>query len=180
MTIPAALFPALLGEHWSALALPVRRMHGDLARAQARGQADVTGATHAAARLLRRWLSLPPPGTAQALQVTIERHGRHETWTREFAGYRMRSRLSEAAGGRLCESLGPLRLYFELHRDGHAIDWRLRGARLLGLPLPRACIGHVLSRSDAEGDRYTFLIDARLPLLGRLVAYHGWLEPCHE
>jgi hypothetical protein len=29
MASPSALFPALLGAHWHALAEPVRRMHGD-------------------------------------------------------------------------------------------------------------------------------------------------------
>lgn len=180
MRIPAALFPTLLGEHWTALALPVRRMHGDAACVRARGRADVEGATHLPARLLRRWLGLPPPGVEQALEVTIERDGRSETWTRHFAARRMRSTLTSTDGHRLSESLGPLRLHFELRRDGQAIAWYLRGARLFNLPVPRACLGHVLSRSDSEGDRYTFQIDARLPLLGRLVAYRGWLEVVDE
>jgi hypothetical protein len=177
MRTPVALFPTLLGEHWPALALPVRQMHGDAACVRARGRADVEGAMHLPARLLRRWLGLPPPGVEQALEVTIERDGRGETWTRQFATRRMRSTLTEtAAGRRLSESFGLLRLHFELDRDGQAIDWRLCGARVLGLPVPCACIGHVFSRSDSEGGRYTFRIDARLPLLGRLIAYRGWLE----
>ncbi|UGB37861.1 DUF4166 domain-containing protein [Frateuria soli] len=176
-----ALFPALLGEQWHALASPVRRMHGDGPRVRATGQADVAGTTHLPARLLRRLLGLPEPGPAQAIEVLIERHPSHEAWTRRFARGQMRSRLARSGcGGRLHERLGPVTLYFELRRADDAIDWKLRGGRLLGLPLPRAWFGSVRSRCSAQAGRYTFDIDARLPLVGRLVAYRGWLEPVDD
>lgn len=173
-----ALFPALLGEQWHALAAPVRRMHGDGLRVRAIGQADVTGAMHLPARLLRRLLRLPEPGLAQPLEVSIERHPGHEAWTRRFAHGRMHSRLYQhPRGGQLHERLGPVTLHFELRRTDDAIDWQLRGGRLLGLPLPRGCFGAVRSCSSAQAGRYVFDIDTHLPLLGRLVAYRGWLEP---
>ncbi|MGN6280267.1 DUF4166 domain-containing protein [Frateuria sp.] len=68
-------------------------------------------------------------------------------------------------------------LHFELRRTDDAIDWQLRGGSLLGLPLPRAWFGAVRSRSSAQAGRYVFDIDTHLPLVGRLVAYRGWLEP---
>ncbi|MGN2253975.1 DUF4166 domain-containing protein [Frateuria sp. GZRe12] len=172
------LFPALLGEQWHALAPPVRRMHGNAPRVRAIGQADVAGATHLPARLLRRVLGLPAPGLAQPMEVCIERHPGHEIWIRRFAHRRMRSRLSRAPqGDRLHERLGPVTLHFELRRAGDAIDWQFCGGSLLGLPLPRAWFGSVFSQSGAHQGRYCFHIDTRLPLLGRLVAYRGWLEP---
>jgi hypothetical protein len=177
MTSNPALFPGLLGEHWHQLALSVQQMHGDAPRVMARGMADVEGATNLPACWLRRLLGLPEPGPQQALEVTIERRGTRETWTRRFAHEQMRSvldRMTHAAF--LRERLGPITLHFELHRDGVAIDWQLRGARMFGLPLPRALFGEVLSRSDAQDGRYAFHIDTRLPLLGRLIAYRGWLE----
>lgn len=178
MASPSALFPDLLGEQWHALAGPVRRMHGDARCVRASGIADVSGATHVPARLLRRLLGLPEPGPAQALEVVIERHADHETWTRRFAHGRMRSRLARSRGGdRLHERLGPVTLHFDLRREGDGVDWRLRGGRLLGLPLPRAWLGTVRSRSGAHAERYAFHIDAHLPLLGQLIAYRGWLEP---
>ena len=89
----------------------------------------------------------------------------------------MQSVLTASADGKqLHERLGPVTLCFELRRDGEAIDWRLRGGRLYGVPLPRALFGRVLSRSGAENGRYAFRIDTRLPVLGQLVAYRGWLE----
>ena len=172
------LFPALLGpSEWALLAGPVRRMHGGSATLHAHGVAQVEGARHPFARLLRGMLGLPGPGSDQAIALSIRREGAREIWTRGFANGRMRSTLQRSADGTLLhERLGPVSLYFELHRAGDAIDWRLRRGRWLGLPLPRTWFGSVLSRSLAEAGRYVFEIDTRLPLLGQLIAYRGWLE----
>ncbi|HWU78128.1 MAG TPA: DUF4166 domain-containing protein [Rhodanobacter sp.] len=177
MTSNPALFPGLLGEHWHQLAAPVRRMHGDSTHVLARGAADVEGATNLPVRWLRKLLGLPGPGPQQALEVRIERRGTREIWTRRFAGQQMRSVLDRVLGRPLlCERLGPITLHFELLRDDTAIDWQLRSARMFGMPLPRALLGEVLSRSSARDGRYAFHIDTRLPWFGRLVAYRGWLE----
>ena len=178
MTAPAALFPRLLGEHWQALPAPVRRMHGWDACTHARGMARVEGSRHWAARLLRLVLGLPAPSPAQPLDLIIERQADQETWTRRFGNRQMRSTLSCSHDGtRLHEQLGPVSLSFALHREGEAVDWQLLGGRLLGLPLPRAWFGVVRSRSGVRDGRYAFDIDTRLPLLGQLVAYRGWLAP---
>ena len=177
MTSNRALFPALLGEHWHLLAAPVQQMHGDTSHLLARGAADVEGATNLPIRCLRHLLGLPEPGLQQPLEVTIERRGRREIWTRRFAGKQMRSVLDRVTNSPLLsERLGPITLRFELLRDDKTIDWQLRGERMFGLPLPLALFGEVLSRSAAQDSRYAFHIDTRLPLLGRLVAYRGWLE----
>lgn len=173
-----ALFPALLGDDaWRALPPAVQAMHGDTPRLLAHGMADVAGAGHAPMRWLRRLLGLPPPGPAQALLLTIERHGSCETWTRRFAGRRMRSVLDRRAGSPLLyERLGPATLGFALRCDDEAIDWQLRSLYAFGLPLPHMLHGRVLSRSGVRDGRYHFSVDVRLPWLGQLVGYQGWLE----
>ncbi|WEN15891.1 DUF4166 domain-containing protein [Rhodanobacter sp. AS-Z3] len=179
---PPALFPHLLGdETWRQLPRAVQAMHGGAQLLQASGMADITGDPRLPARWLRRLLGLPPPGPAQTLTLTIERHGGSEVWTRHFVGRQMRSRLGRRAGSTLLyEQLGPARLGFALHRDGDAIDWQLRSVHFLGLPCPSALCGQLLSRSTARDGRYHFRIDVRLPWLGQLVAYQGWLEPSHN
>lgn len=163
------------------MAEPVRRMHGGALSLRAHGQAEVDGARHVFARLLRRVLGLPEPGAGQAITLTIERVGSRETWTRHFASRRMRSVLEPASeGGRLRERLGPVSFHFELRRAEDAIDWVLLEGRFLGMRLPRGVFGSVSSRSLAEHGRYVFHVDTRMPLIGRLVSYRGWLEVEHE
>ena len=173
------LFPSLLGsDTWHALPTAVQAMHGAAPTLRARGIADVAGAGHFAARCLRRLLGLPPPGAQQALTLTIERHGTREIWTRRFTGRRMQSMLDRRPGSSLLyERLGPATLGFALRRDGDAIDWQLRSLHMLGMPLPRALRGLVISRSGTRDGRYHFSVDVRLPMLGQLIAYEGWLEP---
>ena len=130
----------LLGSEWDALDEPVRLIHGDAPRLHARGEADVGGAANIAARLLRRVVGLPVPGTQRSLEFSIEREGAREVWKRNFAGSIMRSVL-DPVGNHLREQLGPMAFLFDLHRDGDAIDWKLRGTRLLGVPLPWLLLG---------------------------------------
>lgn len=180
MPSATALFRTLLApDEWAQLAPVVQRMHGDGSVVQASGTTDVNGEMHLVARLLRRLLTLPEPGSGQAIAVSIERHPTHELWSRRFLRGHMHSTLRAGHDKLLHEQLGPVTLCFDLHRDGGAIEWQLQGVRLLGLPLPRALCGTVLSRSGVRDGRYAFDIDARLPLVGRLIAYHGRLEIDH-
>ncbi|RDS78839.1 DUF4166 domain-containing protein [Dyella monticola] len=177
-----ALFPGLLGSAaWQALPEPVQRMHGWAAHVAARGEADVEGAHNPLARWLRKLLGLPSPGTNQALEFFIERRGSQETWTRRFAHGEMRSVLDRGTDRtQLIERLGPVTLRFVLHHDAGGIDWHLHRVSAFGLPVPRAWAGAVQSRSSAHQGRYAFAIDTQLPLVGRLVAYRGWLEITHD
>ena len=174
----SSLFSYLLGEDaWQQLPSIVQAMHGAATRLDTCGVADVTGDNHLPARWLRQLLGLPQPGAGQPLTVTFERRGTREVWMRRFKGRRMRSVLDRREGSPLLyERLGPARLGFVLRLDGDAIDWQLRSVHLLGLPLPRALHGNVLSRSGVRDGRYHFQVDVRLPWLGQLVAYDGWLE----
>jgi len=180
MASSIALFRTLLDtSDWSRLHPAVQRMHADGCVIEASGQADVTGAGHTFARWVRRLLTLPEPGVGQAIALTIERHATHERWTRRFARGRMQSTLWRGDDLRLLERLGPVTLRFSLQREGDAIDWQLQRVSVLGVPLPRAFFGTVLSRSGAHAGRYAFDIDVHFPLLGQLIAYRGWLEIDH-
>lgn len=152
-------------------------MHGSAARVVARGKADVEGNNNLIARALRRLLGLPPPGAEQALEVCIKRESGRETWTRRFALGRMESTLRcDASATYLLERLGPVTLRFTLLPDTHGVVWDLKDVSVLGIRMPRRCFGTVLSHSGERDGRYAFAIDTRLPWIGRLVAYRGWLE----
>ena len=90
----------------------------------------------------------------------------------------MVSRLRDGGDGLLHERLGPLRLRMSLHPTGDALWWHVAGVRAFGIvPLPASWFEHVRCREGEEGGRYTFLVEAALPLVGRVVRYEGWLAP---
>jgi hypothetical protein len=172
-----ALFPALLKPAWHDLPGSVRAMHGATPRILARGKADVQGDGNVMLRTLRWLLKLPPPGPEQALELCIERQGHREIWTRRFARGQMQSTLRhDATATHLWEQLGAVTLRFTLRPDADGVAWQLNGARVLGIPVPRSWLGTVHSHSGERDGRYAFTVDTRLPWLGRLVAYRGWLE----
>lgn len=173
-----ALFPALLGPRWNALPYGVRAMHGSDPVVNARGRAAVSGDPRWPARLLRIALGLPAPSADAAIDVTIARDGTRETWRRRFAGARMDSHLrrSPRYPGAFEECLGAARLTFALDDSGCGLRWITREVRLFATPLPLRWFDGIDARCSEREGRYRFDIAVRLPLVGLLVAYAGWLE----
>lgn len=174
----APLFPSLMGDAWPEVAAPVKRVHGGTASLQLLGTADVDGSTSFVARCLRRLLGLPEPGPGQSVGVEMDRShaDASEEWTRRFASGRMRSTLRAGPATQLLERLGPVTLRFRLQVEQGEIVWTLVGARMLGLPIPRALLGRVSARSGASGGSYRFSVSAQLPGIGCWIAYDGTLE----
>jgi hypothetical protein len=79
--------------------------------------------------------------------------------------------------GLLIERFAPFRLRFRLTPAGGGLDWELVGWRLGPLPLPAWSMPRVRCRETAESARFRFDIDFRLPLIGPVIHYRGWLLP---
>ena len=139
-----------------------------------RGQADIVRGTGFLARLCGWATSQPPAGDGVALEVEIAADAQGERWTRNFAGHRMRSRMW-ARDGLLCERLGMVTFAFALAAVDGVLVWNLRRVRALGVPLPARWFGVRARESEGDG-RYRFDVEARLPLVGLLVHYRGWLD----
>lgn len=170
----SGLFHQLLGPAFALLPGPVQRVHSRLPLCL-RGEAQVHAATHGVARLLARLLGFPSEARWAAISVQLERDGHGERWTRRFAERTLRSRL-QPERGLLVERFGPVRLRFHLEVDGGVLHWRPRAVSCLGLPLPRGLVSSIEAREWVEDGRYRFLARGVLPLVGRVVAYEGWLE----
>ena len=77
--------------------------------------------------------------------------------------------------GLLRERFGPVTLGFALSAEAGVLCWRVRAARLLGLPLPPAWFAGVFAREFEADGRYRFEASARFPIVGDVVRYEGWL-----
>ena len=118
----------------------------------------------------------------QDVPITVEftADARGETWRRDFAGTRMQSRLA-FKDGLLHERIGPLQFRHALLANAGAIWWRVAGVRLFGLlPLPARWFRGVRCCERGDEARYRFDVEARLPLVGQVIRYEGWLLPVDD
>src|SRR3546814_283800 len=118
------------------------------------------------------------PKAREDVPVTVDFDARPdgEAWLRNFGGQRMRSHLRRD-GRMLVERLGPVRFRFALHAQDGELWWRVNGVKLFGVPpLPASQFDGVYCREGEAEGRYTFEVEAALPLCGRLIRYEGWLE----
>jgi hypothetical protein len=175
------LFPRVLGTDWERLPPTVRRLHGGQL-AYARGVACVRGDLHWRARLVRAIARLPSPSEAVALALEIHADATGERWLRRFAQHPMRSCLaaSRRFANTLEERLGRLRLSFGFEVVDARLHWIAREVQVLGIALPLRWFRGMRASCGEQQGRYAFDIDVSLPLVGRLVAYSGWLEPVDD
>jgi hypothetical protein len=174
------VFQQVLGASFFNLPAPVRRLHAVRGSARYAGIATVERGRNPLARLCANIAGLP--GAMREVPITVEfvADARGETWRRDFAGTRMHSRLA-CKGGLLRERIGPLQFRHALLANGGAIWWRVAGVRLFGLlPLPARWFRGVRCREREHEDRYEFLVEAALPLVGRVIRYEGWLAPVDD
>ena len=89
----------------------------------------------------------------------------------------MPSRLQQHPHG-LAERLGLLRFVFDLDVDVDvaSLRWHVRSVHVLGVPLPRRRFTGVTAREFERDGRYHYDVAARLPRIGLLVHYAGWLD----
>lgn len=173
----ATLFQQALGATFYSLPAAVRRLHAVRGTARYAGVATIECGGNPLARLCARITGLPKPMRDAPTTVEFVADAKRETWRRAFGGVRMQSRLV-FAGGLLRERLGPLHFRYRLHAGSEALWWQVAGVRAFGLlPLPAGWFDGVRCREREHEGRYEFLVEARLPLLGRIIRYEGWLEP---
>ena len=173
-----SVFAQLLGDDFQQLAPIVAQLHRLDGPGHWQGECVIQRGRHPLARLCGWAARLPRDGQALATTVTLQRSAGQETWTRNFGGVPMRSRMWPWQG-RLRERLGLVQFDFQLGVQAGALTWNTRGVRVLGIvPLPAAWFAGVRCTEAVDGQgRYTFDVQARLPLVGLIVHYQGWLLP---
>lgn len=180
MTAPAPppLYRQLLAAQFDALPPTVRALHDRNGHYRYHGKVEVDRGSGLLSNLCSWSARLPSAGRG-TIHVDIHGGARGERWARHFAGRAMRSRLW-ARDGLLCERLGLLRFAFRLTIEpvasGQAVVWHVAHVRALGVPLPRGWFNGVTAREYERDGRYRFDVAARLPWVGLLVHYRGWLD----
>lgn len=174
----AGLYQRLVGDGWSVLDEPVRRLH---VRARGAGVFAVRRGEGRFARVVARLLGLPEGGEEVPLLLSVEPHGAGERWRRNFAGREFVTEQGEHAGALMAERAGPFELLFRLSVEAGALAYYQEGAFLrvksLRVRLPRLLAPRVEAREHAGergGVRVSVCVTA--PLAGLLIRYEGLVK----
>lgn len=173
---PRSVHARLLGDDMRRLQPAVAELHATDGAVVWRGRVDVERGGGVLGHFVGAMLSLPPAGPDQQIEFRRTPHGEAEIWERIISGRTFASRLA-ADNGLLVERLGPAVFRFRLVADNTMLRWHYEGARILGLLWPKALAPHIVAQEQASGDRYRFTVSVKLPVIGLVVAYRGWLAP---
>jgi hypothetical protein len=168
----------------------VHRFHTGTASATATGILDIEPGKSGPARMLGRFMHLPPAAVGQPARLSIVRSGSadgvatRETWIRTFGSVRLNTRQIRT-GERIAERAGPVELRMRCRTtasdvwfipDGAAVVLGRFGFRLPDLIAPHAC-AHAWSSGDGAFD---VDVVVRMPLLGVLISYRGHFTEAAE
>jgi hypothetical protein len=173
----APLYQRLLGTAWESLPASLKKLH---TVRKAEGRAKVEVGRNPIAWLIAKIVGFPKAGDDIPVKVSFEKKNNGELWQRTFAG---RSFFSFHTEGRrrserlLSEQFGPFKFNQALVFAGGKLSFVVRNWTMFGIPLPRilAPMGTAFER-EVDG-RFHFHVEIKLPVIGLIVRYQGWLIP---
>ena len=174
-TVGPPLFSQVLGDSFGQLPEVTQRLHRGWPAVIARGSATVLPATSIPGRILAKIFGLPATAGEVPLEVIIESRDGREYWTRRFGAHQMRS-VMRVKGSLLEESFGPVSIAMQLVGTPLGLEMRPVSGRFAGVPLPRFLLPSVVAKEASAEGRHLFEVDIGLPIIGRLVAYNGFLD----
>jgi uncharacterized protein DUF4166 len=172
------LFALAMHRDFSRLPEPIRIIHSRSRCASASGRCDVDRGANPLALLIRALFRMPRAGRDLPLTVRFIARGGSEHWERDFAGRIMRSRLSRARiPGEITERFGAFAFTIRLRWDGTRLHYQIVKGKLFGIRLPRMLLPRVAAFEQVVDERFRFDVSLRVPLVGLLAHYRGWLIP---
>ena len=175
------LYVRVIGDAWTQIAEPIRRVHASHSIIRASGRLRVEDGRHFLARMLARMLRLPRPTAAAETQLMVTVGPKCEQWQRTFDGRQLQTRQYESNTSELAEQFGVLEFRFRLDAsDGNLLYVQREAAVLFGpvrLRIPAAWAPRVEAREDPAGPtRIKVAVRVVLPGIGQLLAYDGFVD----
>ncbi len=130
------------------------------------------------ARLIGHVAGFPPDADDVPVRVTMETSDSREYWTRDFDGHELSSVMTAGTGRfshLVCEKFGPVNFAMALVFADGRLNYVQRGWTFLGIPMPLFLGPQGETYESVDDGRFRFHVDIRLPLVGRVVTYDGYL-----
>lgn len=145
------------------------------------GRCSVTPGKGWLAKLALRFAGMPSGGDDIPVRLRVEQEGNAWIWTRDFDGHITRSRLTlDQDQGCVCEQFGQVSVWLKPVFVPERLEIQIMRLSLLRVPFPKVLLPQSKTEEwqDDEG-RFRFDVSARMPLVGALIRYQGWLTFDH-
>ena len=180
---PVGVFKTLLGSAWHDLPLPLQHLHDGRGNQRWSGNARVERGTNWLAQTVASMFGFPAATASQPtvpIDVSIKTDASSELWTRRIGSSSFRSQLFAGKGRAdklLTERFGPLTVGLAVVWAHGKLYYIVRNWQLLGMPMPGWLAPSGNTYESADDERFCFHVEIRLPLVGLIVKYAGWLKP---
>jgi hypothetical protein len=174
------LYRRLLGDAYAQLPEPIQAMHDLAGTLAVEGRATIARGHNLVARAIAAAVGFPPAGENVPVKVLFTRRDGRETWRRTFADHSFTSTQEEGRGSfdrLMCERFGPFAFGLALEREADRLRLVVRRWSVFGIPLPRALAPFGSAYESAEDGRFHFHVEIKVPVIGLVVGYRGWLVP---
>jgi hypothetical protein len=171
------LYQRLLGSAWESLPDSLKKLH---TMQKAEGRAKVELGKNPIAWLIAKIVGFPKAGDDIPVNVSFEKKKDGELWQRTFAGRSFSSFHVEGRGRSerlLSEQFGPSRFNQALVVAEGKLSFIVRNWSIFGIPLPRALAPMGNAYEQEVDGRFHFHVEIKMPLIGLIVRYQGWLIP---
>ena len=174
------LYRRILGNALDTLPIQVRALHDSTAARRWQGQAEVRRGKGLMAAVLCRLFGFPHASDIVPVSVELAPKKDGEVWRRTFGDKAFASDQYPGRGRNaalLIERFGPFRFALALITDGDRMFFVPRRWSFLGVPMPAALLPKGSSFETEQDGKFRFDVEIAMPLIGRIVAYRGNLEP---
>ncbi len=174
------LYRRLLADAYAQLPAPIQTMHDLADTLSVGGIATIERGKSPLARAIAAAVGFPPAGESVPVKVLFTLRDGREVWRRTFADRSFTSTQEEGRGRferLMCERFGPFAFGIALLREAGRLRLLVRRWSVFGIPLPAALAPFGDAYESAEDGRFRFHVEIRLPLIGLIVGYRGWLAP---
>ena len=175
------LYDDAIGPAIERVAAPVRAFHRSTTPACLAGRARVDRGTNVLAQAVAAILGLPAASPDCPIQFHLTRDAAGiETWRRAFSGRSFASTQEMGTGrwaGLVVERFGPLAFAMAAIGDHGGLRVVPRHWSAFGMSMPRFLGPGADAVEHGADGRFNFDVAMRLPLIGLIVHYRGWLMP---
>ncbi|MCF6219743.1 MAG: DUF4166 domain-containing protein [Robiginitomaculum sp.] len=170
------LFQQVLGADFDKLPEVVRFGHEVSNTKIMHGRVDVVRGKNPLAQLAASIIGFAKTGTDRPITISMDVRGGHETWIRTIDGKAFRSTLSKGPKPyEIYERFGPIKFKMKFRIADERLHYDIVSAKMLGIPFPKFLLPKSITHEREQDGKFIFDVEIRLPLLGRLIAYKGWL-----